>query len=170
MEKKKNNSIIQDGIVIHCRYDELVDPKKLKPHPKNRNKHPKDQIERLTEIMKYNGVRRSITVSTRTGNITVGHGRRLSMMGAKMKKVPVVYQDYEDEAHEYADIQADNAVALWAELDLVQINDDLLAFDGEIPVDMLGIKDFELTDITEIEEQCDPDEVPEDVETSTPRS
>lgn len=35
------------SITIHCRYDELIDPKKLKDHPKNRNSHSDDQDEYL---------------------------------------------------------------------------------------------------------------------------
>lgn len=34
-------------VIIHCKYDELIDPKKLKNHPDNTNKHGQDQIERL---------------------------------------------------------------------------------------------------------------------------
>lgn len=31
---------------IYCKYDKLENPKKLKNHPKNRNKHGQDQIKK----------------------------------------------------------------------------------------------------------------------------
>ena len=40
----------------HCKFDEMVSVSKLKPHPKNRNKHPEEQIERLSKILKYQGL------------------------------------------------------------------------------------------------------------------
>lgn len=48
---------------IHCKHDELIDPKSLKNHPKNRNKHGQDQIDRLAELYKYHGIRHPIIVS-----------------------------------------------------------------------------------------------------------
>lgn len=36
---------------IHCKFDELIDPNKLKNHPKNRNKHGQDQIEREKDLL-----------------------------------------------------------------------------------------------------------------------
>jgi hypothetical protein len=38
---------------VHCLYDELAKIDQLKPHPKNRNTHPPDQIDRLAEILRY---------------------------------------------------------------------------------------------------------------------
>lgn len=49
--------------------------KNLKSHPKNRNKHPEDQLRRLAEILKYQGWRYPIKVSKRSGFVTSGHGR-----------------------------------------------------------------------------------------------
>lgn len=103
--------------VVRCLYDKLVSTKKLKPHPKNRNSHPKDQIERLAEILKYQGFRYPIKVSNQSGFITSGHGRVEASNLNGWKEVPVNYQDYDNEDQEYADVQADNAIAFWSELD-----------------------------------------------------
>ena len=133
-----------DGPKIHCLYDELVDPKTLKYHPKNRNKHPKDQIERLAKILEYQGWRYPIKVSKLSGCVTSGHGRIAAAFLKKWKEVPVVYQDYESDEQEYADVQADNAIASWAELDLAGINVDLADLGPDFDLDMLGIANFQL--------------------------
>ena len=131
-------------IEIKCAFDTMVNVRKLKPHPKNRNKHPKDQIERLAEIVEYQGWRKPITVSNRSGFITAGHGRLAVAKFLKMKEVPVDYQEYDSEEQEYADVQADNAIALWSDLDLSAINQDIPELGPDFNIDMLGLKDFTL--------------------------
>ena len=129
---------------IHCKYDSLEDPKALKEHPKNRNKHSKDQIDRLAKLYEYHGIRHPIIVSRRSGFIVAGHGRKLAAIMAKVDEVPVVYQDFNSDEAEYAFIQADNAIALWAELDLSGINSDLTDLGPDFDLDMLGIENFTL--------------------------
>jgi DNA modification methylase len=145
---------------IHCKYDELVEPKKLKVHPKNRNKHSKEQIERLAKLYSYHGIRHPIIVSKRSGYIVAGHGRKAAAHDLGMKEFPVVYQDFDTDEAEYAFIQADNAIALWAELDLSGINSDLGDLGPDFDVDMLGIKNFEI-DVADKDFEADEDEVPE---------
>ena len=149
------------NIAIHCAHDALVPVSKIKLNPKNRNKHPEEQILRLMEIIKYNGVRRCVTVSKRSGIVTVGHGRIEAMKRLGMKEIPVNFQDYESEDAEYADGVADNAIGLWAELDLAGINSDLGELGPDFDLDMLGIKDFVLDIAEKLEPGCDEDEVPE---------
>lgn len=129
-------------VSIHCKYDELVDPKKLKEHPKNRNTHDKEQISRLAKLFNYHGIRHPIIVSKRSGFIVAGHGRKAAALKAEIKEYPVVYQDFESDDAEYAFIQADNAIALWAELDLAGINQDFTNLGPDFDVDWLGMKDF----------------------------
>lgn len=130
---------------IHCKYDELIQVNELKPHPKNRNKHPKDQIQRLAEILKYQGIRAPIVVSNQTGFIVKGHGTCEAMRkNDPLFLAPIVFQDFESEEQEYAYIQSDNAIANWAELDLSGINLDLPDLGPSFNVDMLGLKNFEL--------------------------
>lgn len=150
---------------IHCLYDDLVHPQSLKDYPKNRNKHPQDQLVRLAKIIEYNGWRWPIKVSKRSGFITSGHGRKWSAISQGWEKVPVVYQDYESEDHEYADVQADNAIASWAELDLAGINMDLQDLGPDFDIDLLGIKDFVLEPAEKFEGLTDEDSVPENAET-----
>lgn len=131
-------------MIVHCPHDALVSVKELKPHPKNRNKHPKEQIERLARILEYQGWRYPIKVSKLSGFITSGHGRLEAARHLKLKEVPVSFQDYTDEAQEYADLQADNAIASWAELDFSGINSDIVDLGPDFDLDLLGIKDFKL--------------------------
>lgn len=131
-------------VMIHCLYDKLVDPKELKDHPLNRNKHGDDQIERLSKLYKYHGIRHPIMISNVTGYIVAGHGRKLAAIRAGIEHVPVVYQDFDNSDQEYAFIQSDNAIANWAELDFGAINMDLQNLDPSFNIDNLGIKNFTL--------------------------
>jgi hypothetical protein len=127
---------------IHCAYDELVEIEKLKPHPKNRNKHSKEQIERLAKIIEYQGIRRPLRVSKLTGLTTAGHGLLKALRTLGCSTVPVNYQDYENEDQEYADIIADNSIASWAELDFSSINLDIPELGPDFDIEVLGIKNF----------------------------
>lgn len=129
-------------MIIHCKYDSLIKPKELKNHPKNRNKHGQDQVERLSELYKYHGIRHPIIVSKQSGFIVAGHGRKLAAIRAGVKEMPVVYQEFESSDAEYAFIQSDNAIASWAELDLSGINTDIGDLGPDFDINMLGIRDF----------------------------
>lgn len=131
---------------VKCRYDELVSLKVLDTlrHPKNRNGHPAEQIIQLSKIMLYQGVRHPIVVSKLSGKITKGHGRLDSAIMNGWTEFPVEYQDYENEEQEYADIQSDNAIALWAELDLKGIGEDITQFGPDFDISLLGIEGFTL--------------------------
>ncbi|NDD53270.1 site-specific DNA-methyltransferase [bacterium] len=74
--------------------------------------------------------------------------------------MPVVYQDFDSEEAEYAFIQADNAIALWAELDLSGINADIADLGPDFDIDLLGIKNFEI-DVADKDFEADEDEIPE---------
>ena len=142
--------------IIHCKNDELVNPKELKDNPQNRNKHGSDQVERLADIYKYQGIRHPVIVSKLSGKIVAGHGRKLAAIRAGIEKFPVVYQQFESKEQEYLFIQSDNAIALWAELDFSSIGKDIMDFENEIDIKNLGIKNFFLGDSDiSLEEQWD---------------
>lgn len=147
-------------IVNQCQSISLVPIGQIKFHPKNRNKHPQDQLERLAKIIQYQGVRRPATISNRSGFLTVGEGRVKAAKLAGVTEYPVIYQDYDSEEQEYADIQADNAVGLWAEIDLAGVNQDLADLGPDFDLDMLGIKDFTLEPSDKYADK-DADAVPE---------
>lgn len=120
---------------FNCSYTELVNISKLIPNPKNANKHPPKQIERLAKIIDFQGQRSPIVVSKRSGFITKGHGRLLAMHKLGWTEVAVDYQDYLSEAQEYADIIADNEIARWAELDKELLMNEL---------ELIDLGDYEL--------------------------
>lgn len=113
-------------------------------NPKNRNKHPKDQIERLAEIIRYQGFRDPITISNRSGFCPAGEGRVLAARLLKLTHIPVIYQDFDSEEQEIAHGISDNAIAAWANLDMPNINVDVGDLGPHFDINMLGLKDFEI--------------------------
>lgn len=130
-----------DKVKIHCAYDKLVKIDEIKPNPANPNNHPPEQIERLTRIIAYSGVRQPLKVSKQSGMLTAGHGRLMAFKRLKMKLVPVDYQDYETPEQEIADLHADNAIAQWANIDMAATL-ELIKSVGPFDLDMMGFKDF----------------------------
>jgi len=147
-------------IKIHCKYDELLDLKKIKDYSKNPNQHGQDQIERLAKLYDYQGVRHPIIYDKERDCIAAGHGRKLAALRSGMKKFPVVYQSFESDEQFYAFVVSDNSISLWAELDLGSINAKLPDLGPDFDLDMLGIKDFSLevgeADLPDLDSQ-DPD-------------
>lgn len=129
-------------MIVHCLYDQMVEIKDLKFHPKHRNKHPKEQIERLAKVLNYQGWRYAVKISKQTGTVTSGRGRVLAAKHNNWKSVPCVYQDYKDADQEYADVQSDNAIASWAELDLAKINEDMAELDPSFDLEVLALKNW----------------------------
>ncbi len=143
----------------------LVPLKDIKLNPKNRNKHTPEQIDHLARIIKKTGFRRPGTISNRSGFLNCGEGRYLAAKKIGMTHMPVMYQDYESEALEYADAIADNALDKQAELDNASILQDVLDLGPEFDFDLLGIPDFKLPE--DFDPQSDEDSVPEHVEPKT---
>ena len=109
-------------IKINCTYSDLINPKKLVPHPKNPNQHPQRQIDILCSTITQVGFRRPIIVSERSGFVVAGHGRLLAALQLGMDAVPVDTQAYESEAEEYADLVADNSIPELVEMDEVVLS------------------------------------------------
>ena len=142
----KNNTHYKrkgDLMKFNCAYTELVDIHKLVPNPKNNNHHPKEQIDRLAKIIDYQGQRSPIVVSNRSGFIVKGHGRLEAIRKLGWEQVAVDYQDYESEAQEYADMTADNQIAMWAEFDNNMLMSEIPEL-GDMDLDMLGLKELDL--------------------------
>ena len=130
----------------------LVDPYSLVGNPENSNKHPKEQIERLEKVIRYQGFREPITVSNRSGFVVCGHARLEVAKKLGMEKVPVVYQDFESEAEEYAHLNASNEIARWSELDVDAVKIKVDQFD-DFDWEMLGTKfDFTVLDEVKLDE------------------
>jgi ParB-like chromosome segregation protein Spo0J len=116
-----SKQIVADSIPVFCAHSAIVDVATLVPNPRNPNKHPDSQIDILSRVIKAQGWRSPIVVSSRSGFVVKGHGRLQAAMRLGVKSVPVDTQKYETEAMEWADLIADNRIA---ELSEIQ-NDDL---------------------------------------------
>lgn len=121
MAKIKPKAMAGD-IPVYCSHDKIVSITKVVPNPRNPNIHPERQIEILSKIIQEQGWRQPITISNRSGFIVKGHGRYLAAVQFNANDVPVDYQDYENEAEEWADLIADNRIA-----ELSNMNEDLLS-------------------------------------------
>lgn len=137
-------------VPVFCAFDELLDIGKAIPNPKNPNTHPKAQIELLAKIIKAQGWRQPITISTRSGLIVKGHGRLQAALLLRSDQVPVDFQNYATEAEEIADLTADNRLAELAEMSTPMLADLLADFDtGEMPMDLTGYTEQDLESIIE---------------------
>lgn len=150
---------------ILCAHTNVVNIDSLVPNPKNANRHPPEQIKLLAKIMKHQGWRNPIVVSTRSGFITKGHGRLEAARLNGWSEAPIDEQHYANEADEYADMIADNKIAELADTDLAMVLKDVLDLGPDFDFDLLGIPDFKLPE--DFAPQCDEDEVPENVEPRT---
>lgn len=137
-----------------------VNTKQLKPHPKNTNRHSIEQIDRLAKILMYQGFRKPIVVSNQSGFIVTGHCTLDAALKNKWQTVPVSYQDFEDEAQEYAHMEADNEIARWAQLDKFQLFEnvkemnlpdlDMLGFQNDI-FKNLNNSELDIMDVEDVE-------------------
>ena len=156
------------GVPVFCAHDAIVAIEKLIPNPKNPNTHPDAQIQALGRIIRQTGWRAPITVSKRSGFIVKGHGRLAAAKLEGLTEVPVDYQNYTNEAEEYADLVADNRIAELAEIDNKLLADIFADIDtGEIPMELTGYTDKEVESlVTGLAEALhndltEPDEIPE---------
>lgn len=138
-------------IPVYCSHSEMVEIEKVVPNPRNPNTHPDKQVALLAKIIKAQGWRNPIVVSKRSGFVVKGHCRLEAALALGAETVPVDYQDYANEAEEWADMIADNRVAELAEQDddvLKGLLEELSAQD--IDLDLTG---FTAPDISSLLEE-----------------
>lgn len=131
-------------MIVRCVYDKLVPVSELKRNPKNPNKHDQSQIDRLAQILSYQGIRKPIIVSNRSGLMSTGHGTLDAIERNGWTHAPVSFQDFESEEQEYAHMVADNSIQQWSEIDLSAVNAALEMLGPETELALLGLKDFVL--------------------------
>lgn len=102
---------------IRCAHAHVWPLAKIRPHPRNPNTHPAEQLRLLAKVITTTGWRAPIVVSKRSGFVTKGHGRLAAAKLAGLKSAPVDVQAYASEAEELADMVADNRLAELAEID-----------------------------------------------------
>lgn len=132
---------------VFCAHTELVETEKLVPNPRNPNRHPESQIKLLAKVIRAQGWRNPIVVSKRSGFVIKGHGRLDAARLLECERVPVDFQDYENEAAEWADMLADNRLAELAETDDEELKKLIQELDGKIELDLTGFDEDALDDI-----------------------
>jgi hypothetical protein len=137
------------GIPVFCAFDKIVPVGEVKPNPKNPNQHPEEQIDLLAKIIRAQGWRAPVTVSTLSGLVVRGHGRLMAAIHAGLSHVPVDYQHYDSEEAETADLIADNRIAELAEIDNKMLAELFGGFYAEaIDVSLTGYTADDVADIT----------------------
>ena len=151
---------------IYCAHTDIVATDSLIENPRNPNRHPEDQIIALAKIIRHQGWRNPIVVSRRSGFVVKGHGRLLAARMLGLEEVPVDYQDYENEAAEWADMVADNKIAELSNMDEDELNAIIRELDGQIDLELTGFQTSEINNIlSQIEEMNEvPDSVPLDAD------
>lgn len=137
-----------DGVPVFCSHDEIVAIEKAIPNPKNPNQHDDKQVELLGNIIEATGWRQPITISKRSGFIVKGHGRLMAAIKKGWKAVPVDYQEYANDAEEWADLIADNRLAELSTLDTGRLIDLIGDMDtGEAPIELSGYTEEDIAQI-----------------------
>lgn len=158
-----------DNPQIYCAYTDLAATDSLVENPRNPNKHPEGQIAALAKIIRHQGWRNPIVVSKRSGFVIKGHGRLLAARMLGLEEVPVDYQDYDNEAAEWADMVADNKIAELSDMEGHELNSLLHELDGQIDLELTGLTAAELDTILSQDDGLEeiPDSVPLDADGET---
>lgn len=85
---------VAGNIPVFCAFDKIIPVEDVKQNPKNPNQHPPEQVELLAKIIKAQGWRAPVTVSTLSGLVVRGHGRLMAAIHAGLSHVPVDFQEY----------------------------------------------------------------------------
>ena len=152
---------------IYCAHTDVVATDSLIENPRNPNRHPEDQIIALAKIIRHQGWRNPIVVSRRSGFVVKGHGRLLAARMLGLEEVPVDYQDYDNEAAEWADMVADNKIAELSNMDEDELNAIIRELDGQIDLELTGFSDSEINSmLSSVSEDLEavPDNVPLDAD------
>ena len=165
-------------VEIKSKEIELVDIDKVVINPHNRNVHSEKQLEVLSKLIKVRGFRNPLIISKRSGFLVAGHGRVEVAKKLGIDKLPVMYQEFENEADEYAYMISDNEIAKHATLDNESMLVDLKELDfkiEELDFEELGLIDYKLPKILEPEDlsdknkEIDTDEFGDDLEHTCPK-
>ena len=136
------------NVPVYCAHDKIVPIGEIKANPKNPNQHPEEQIELLAKIIKTQGWRAPVTVSTLSGLVVRGHGRLMAAQHLGLDSVPVDFQHYTCYDAELADLLADNKIAELAEIDNDMLAEVFQDIDPDaIDIDITGYSEDEYNEI-----------------------
>jgi hypothetical protein len=148
---------------IQCAHSEVWELARFKPHPRNVNTHPEEQLRLLGKVIVASGWRSPICVSKRSGLVIKGHGRLVAAKLAGLTVAPVDLQDYADEAAKMADLIADNRLSALAEIDMTALKDVLENItESGVEIELTGFTTMELErvmSVMQVEGENNVDEV-----------
>lgn len=145
---------------------EHIDPRVLKPHPKNSRKHGDSQITQLVASIEQFGFNAVITIDE-DDVILAGHGRTLAAIRAGLETVPCLRRTGLTDDQKRAYVIADNKIGLnseWDEDILAQEIADLTStgFDlGSLGIDVAALESIAdpagrtAADVKALEEKTD---------------
>jgi len=124
----------------------FLDPQSLEPHPENPHINSEEKLERLGELIDYQGLRNPIIIDKKSGFVVAGCGRLEVSKRKNIKEIPAIIEEFDSEEQVYAYIVSDNAIGKdeWAFLDKSQINLAITDLGPSFNIEMLGIKGFTL--------------------------
>jgi len=162
-------AVIDGKVSVYCAHTSLQPIEGVIPNPRNPNGHPDKQIELLAKIILAQGWRNPVVVSNRSGFVIKGHGRLAAARKLGLTQVPVDFQDYINEASEWADMVADNRIAELSSMDegdlsglFSEIHDNFPAFDMELT----GFTEEELPTFNPVDPAPSGGSTPTDAETT----
>lgn len=140
--------------------DNLTPLDEIHPYADNPKEHPQRQLDKLETRIREEGWNVPIVVDAthEPGEIVKGHARYYTARDRLgLSEVPVVWQDYETEAHKRAARIADNRVAEseWDD-DLLSVELELID-ESDIPPEQTGFDEDELIEYSEALTPDDPD-------------
>lgn len=139
----------------------MVPLEKLKPHPKNIKRHPREQIADLMQLITIEGFKDPLLLD-KENTIYAGHGRLEAAKKLGMKEVPCVYLDDLDESTKNWILLADNRIqeSAWIKENVSIVLEEIGAI--EFPEFHMKFDDFYIK--TDQEKHPDQDDTPEEYE------
>lgn len=135
MSLKKKQST-DNGPKVKCAHARIVPIAKLKPNPKNPNKHGPEQLRVYAKVLRHQGWRRALLVSNQSGYIVTGEGAWLTAVKEGWPSAPVDFQDFESREQELQHLLADNSLPQLADIDEQELSailaQDLNGLDAEL--------------------------------------
>jgi len=117
---------------------ELVLLGDLKPHPRNYQEHPPDQIEHIIESIRENGIYRNIVI-TRENTILAGHGVVKALIQMGRETAPAIRLDLDPNSPQALKVVAgDNEISHLAMRDDRALTELLKQIKEQDPVGLLG--------------------------------
>lgn len=148
--------------LIRCTYTKLVEIKKLKPNPQNPNTHSAEQLKVYAAIIGFQGVRKPVVISKRSGFVVTGHGLIEAAKLNNWTVLPVDIQAFDSDEQEYSHMVADNELQKLSRTNYKLVNEKLPDLGPDIETMLLGLPKFKIDPSERIglsgQPQVQPDE------------